>query len=559
MDNKELAVKLLKRFETLKSARKLNEEQRWFAMAIANHRTKGASLTPSPVPDIVRHTSVTSKAIDDFVNFFVGNLVSPNLPWLGMTYESEDGTDQDDIPNANEYLGMVRKKILAEMAASNFYPQNKLSTMDEYVAANSAVLVTNDPNRKLCNYTTLTPWEYWTDVDRFGEYDTLFYTKTMTIANAFEMFGNKLPKWMLEVIDNDNAFDTWADFLLCIYPRTAAYTGKRSMFAKKRRFAVVWLYMGTSTASNSGSAEVIDESGMDYFPAMVSSWEYDGDNQYGTSPVMRAIEDLKRTDKLAYETLYMLMKIDHPAYNGVRQSFDGFSDDPGSRNIVPTMEMAAQPLQIPHNLEGAMAMQEKQEALVQRIFSNDMFNFLSRDDNAKVYTATQVNAVKSEQLSLLAAVYGNYQRRIEKLVFLTAMTMADNGRLPQGAKDIFNADGKLRVMIESPLAQELRAYTNRDANIALLEQLVVFHNLGLDSKFNNFDLDGMIRKIANGLGVDYTIIRDKVDVEEENAQIAQMQAQQMQLQNDLTASEIARNNAGAANLNNAGGANQYGG
>ena len=561
MENKELTAKLLRRFETLQTVRKLNEDQRWFAMAIANHRTKSASLSPSPVPDIVRHTSVTMNAIDDFCNFFVGNLVSPNLPWLGMQYESNDDnmTDQDDIPEANEYIGGIKKKVMSEMAASNFYPQNTLSTKDEFIGANSAVLVTNDPNRNICVYRTLTPWDYWTDVDQYGEYDTLFYKKNMNLSQAYEMFGEKLPKWMLKVISEGDPFEFWCDFLLCIYPRSKVYTKKRSAFVKNKRFAVVWMYLGSTTNSNAGKAEIIDESGIDYFPAMVSSWDYDGDNQYGTSPVIRKVDDLKRADKLAYESFLSLMKMNHPAYNGVRQSYDGFSDDPGSRNIVPSMEMAAQPIPLTQNLEGAMSMQEKQEALVQRMFNNDMFNYLSRNENAKVYTATQVNAVKSEQLSLLAAVFGNYQRRIEKLVFLTVMTMVDNNRLPEGAKDIFNSNGKLRIIIESALAQELRAYTNRDASIALLEQCMVYHNLGWDSNLNNFDKDQMIRGIASGLGVDYKVIRPKTDVQEENEAIAQMQQQQMQLQNEYTRSEINRNNAGAANLNNAQGANQYGG
>lgn len=559
MENKELTAKLLRRFETLKTVRKLNEDQRWFAMAFANHRTKSASLSESPVPDIVRHTSVTMNAIDDFCNYFVGNMVSPNIPWLGINYESNDGTEQDDIPNANEFLGGIKKSVLSEMSSSNFYPQNTISTKDEYIGGNSAVLVTNDPNRNICVYSTLTPWDYWTDVDQYGEYDTLFYKKNMNISQAYEMFGEKLPKWMLKIVDEGDPFEFWGDFLLCIYPRTKIRVKKRTPFVKDKRFAVVWMYLGSTTNSNAGKSEIIDESGIDYFPAMVSSWLYDGDNQYGTSPVMRKIDDLKRADKLAYETFLSLMKMNHPAYNGVRQSFDGFSDDPGARNIVPSMDMAAQPIPLTQNLEGAMSMQEKQEALVQRMFNNDLFNYLSRNENAKVYTATQVNAVKSEQLSLLAASFGNYQRRIEKLVFLTVMTMADNGRLPKGARDIFSSNGKLRVVIESALAQELRAYTNRDASIALLEQCVVFHNLEKDDALRNYDFNEIARGIAFGMGVNYKVVRPKIEVQEENERIAQMEAQQMQMQNELTASEIRRNNAGASNLNNAQGANQYGG
>ena len=130
MKKDELVSYLLRRFNNLRAIRRRNEEQRWMAMALVNHRTKQDSLSDSPVPDIVRHTNVPQNAVDDFVNYFVGNLVSPNIPWLGMHYESPDMTNQDDIPNANDYVGQIRDKILSEMGSTNFYPEHKMSVKD---------------------------------------------------------------------------------------------------------------------------------------------------------------------------------------------------------------------------------------------------------------------------------------------------------------------------------------------------------------------------------------------------------------------------------------------
>ena len=532
-------------------------------MALANHRTKGASMSNSPVKDLVKHTSVAVNAIDDFINFFIGNLVSPNMPWLGMVYEADDLTEQDDMMGANEYMGRLKKSVLSEMAASNFYPQNRLATKDEFTGATSAIMVRNDPNRNICVYTALTPWEYWIDTDQFGECDTLFYKKTMNVARAYEMFGEDLPKWMKEILVKGDHFESWYDFLLCIYPRNKIYTHKRTMFAKEKKFAVVWMYLQAdstnSKSSNSAPSEIISESGTDYFPVCVSSWDMDGDNPYGTSPVIRNIDDINRLDALAYETMYNLQKSNHPAYTGVQQSLESFSDDPGSRNVVSSPELAPQPVPQVQTIDGAVMLQDKQEQSIKKTFNNDMFTYLSREDNAKVFTATQVNAVKSEQLSLLAAVYGNYQNRIEKLIKLTIVTMSENGRLPKGADKVFSGKGKLRVIIESTLAQELRAYTNRDANIALLEQCMAFKNLERDDALLNLDFDEIMRGIASGLGVDYKVLKDKMIVKQEKQMIAEQQQRQMELQAQLTNSEINRNNAGAANLNNAQGANQYGG
>ena len=533
---------------------------RWDAMSLADHRTSTASISPSPVKDIRRHTAVGKNAIDNFVNYFQGNLVSPNMPWLSLRYESDDLTEQDDMSGANEYLGKLQGAIASELSASNFYPEHRMATKDKYVSACSALLVVNDPDRNICVFNTLTPWNWWIDTDQYGEVDTLFYKKTMSLDKAYEMFGDKCPKWIKSALfdGNGDPYNQYHDFLLCIYPRKKIYSAGRSIFPKEKRFAVVWMYLsgGTSTKFTAKS-EIIDESGSDYFPAIVGSWDRDGDNPYGTCPVIRNLSELKRMDALAYETMLSVQKINHPAYAGVASSLEGFSDDPGARNKVNSMDMIPQPIQNGQTIDGAVKLQETQESAVEKMFNNDLFNFLSRDENNKVYTATQVNAVKAEQLSLLSAVYGNFQKEIEKTIKLVIAIMAENGRLPKGAKSLLKAKGKIRVVIDSTMAQELRAYTNRDANIALLEQAMTLIQIAPEA-LKNYNFDEIARGIAIGLGVKHTVLKDKMVVAQEKLIEQQMQQAQMLQQAELTQSEIDRNEAGASNLNNAGGSNQYG-
>ena len=220
------------------------------------------------------------------------------------------------------------------------------------------------------------------------------------------------------------------------------------------------------------------------------------------------------------------------------------------------MDMIPQVIGSQQTIDGALKLQEQQESAVERMFNNDMFNYFGREENNKAYTATQVNAVKSEQLSLLSAVYGNFQKEIEKTIKLVIALMAENKRLPKGAKKLLKTKGKIRVVIDSTMAQELRAYTNRDANIALLEQAMTIAQVAPDA-LNNYNFDEIARGIAVGLGVKYTVLRDKLVVAQERQLQMQIQQAQMQQQAQLTQSEIDRNEAGAENLNNAGGSNQY--
>jgi len=526
-------------------------------MALADHRTKQSSLSNSPVRDIRRHTAVGKNSIDNFVNYFQGNLVSPNMPWLSLRYESNDLTDQDDMIGANEYLGKVQDAIASELEASNFYPEQRMATKDKYVSACSAILVVNDPDRNICCFTTLAPWDYWIDTDIYGEVDTLFYKKTMSLDKAYEMFGDKCPQWIKDAVEEGDAFNMYHDFLLCIYPRKKIYSSARSIFPKEKKFAVVWMYLAGGQATTTAQSEVIDESGTDFFPVIVGTWDRDGDNPYGTSPVIRNISELKRLDALSYETMLSVQKINHPAYAGVANSIEGFSDDPGARNKVQSMDMIPQVVGSQQTIDGALRLQEMQETAVEKMFNNDMFNFFGREENNKAYTATQVNAVKAEQLALISAVYGNFQKEIEKTIKLVIAIMAENKRLPKGAlKLVGKKQGKIRVVIDSTMAQELRAYTNRDANIALLEQCVNIAQIAPDA-LKNYNFDEIARGIAIGMGVKHTVLKDKMVVAQEKLYEQQLAQAQMMQDAELKQSEIDRNEAGASNLNNAGGSNQY--
>ena len=458
-------------------------------------------------------------------------------------------------------MGSVKNNVLEELSAGNFYPSNLLATKDMYIGACAAMLVRNDEyadnGRGRCIYTVLTPWDFWVDTDIYGEYDTLFYRRSMNVAQAYEMFGEKLPKWMKDILVKGDPYQIWYDFLLCIYPRDKIHTRGRTIFAEEKRFAVIWMFLNGSLESSSGPSEIISVSGSDFFPIVVGRWETDGDNPYGTCPVIRNTTSINKLDGLTYETHLSIQKMNHPAYTGVAQSLEGFSDDPGARNIVASNELAPKPVALTQTIEGAMRLQADEERAVQKMFRNDIFNYLSRQDMQKVYTATQVNAVKAEQLSLLASDYGSYGKWIEGLVKLTILTMSENVRLPPGASDLLGGNGRIRVMIESTLAQELRAYTNRDANIALLDQCRNFAALGMNEALRNLDTDEMLRGIAFGVGVDHRVVRDKTIVRREREEAIMLQQQQLALQEKLTESEINRNNAGASNLNNAQGVNGY--
>lgn len=561
MAEKELINKLLTRWESLKTIRNRIDPVRWEAMAYANHRTKESSLTNSPVPVIRLYSSSGVLAIQNFINGFLGNLVSQNQNWASLRYEAEDLTEQDDIPSANEYLGKLQRKLMSELANSNFYAEDRMACMDAFTGGCSATFINNDEERNICVFNTLPPWDWWCDTNKYGVYDTFFYKKTMSAYRAYQQFGDKLPKDILKVAMS-GGYDDEFDFLMCVMPRNTKLEGS-TIFGKEKKYACVWLVLnniGGGTGSGK-KAWIVSEDGYDEFPVIIHAWDRDGDNPYGTSPVIKALPELRRLNMLTYETSLAVQKINHSPYVMTPAVSENFSDDPASKIVVSDMSQAPVPLQQSQTVDGALEIENRQEERIMRIFYNDMFNYLSRQD--KVFTATQVNAVKSEELSLLSAIFGNIQsQKINKELKYVIRIMAENGRVPDNADKALEANGKLVIVLDSMLAQSLRAYTYRDSGMADMELAMQIANLAsadpswLDA-MDNIDKNRLVRNIMFGNGTDPSCIVDKSKVEVIQKQRAQMQAQQMQQQQALAESEMIRNMGGASNMNNSTGANQY--
>lgn len=565
--NQELIQFLLKRFDHLKQVRALNEALRWEALAYANHRTKEASLTNCPVPDIELYATEGVVAIENFVNGFSGNLVSINQNWASFRYESKDFTQQDDIPNANEFLGTVQKLTMSELAQSNFYAENRLADKDSFITGCSAMFIDNDKEEKICTFKTLPPWDWWCDTNKNGKYDTFFYRKRMDAFKALEMFGKDCPESIKEAAYKQDGKDpTTYEFLLCIFPRKKPYVNGPTPFVKKRKFAAIWLYLSSGTdgiTETVSKDEIVQISGYEKFPVVIHCWDQDGDNPYGTSPVIRNLPTLRKLNMYAYEEALTVQKNNHSAFVMTPAVEEQFSDDPFAHIIVPSMEQAPQPLNQPQTIDGAIKLRAELVDYISRIFYNDMFNYLSRQD--KVFTATQVNAVKSEELTLLSAIFGNVQsQKIDKIIKYVVYLMGKNKRLPEGANEALEEGGKLKIVLDSTLAQTLRSYTFRDSGLAdleLIERVANVANASQSSEIagmlDNVEPNNLMRTIMFGNGSDPSVIRDKSEVMQIQMARAQQQAQMAQTQQQLAESEMIRNMGGMANNNNSTGRNQY--
>ncbi|PKL11646.1 MAG: hypothetical protein CVV52_13100, partial [Spirochaetae bacterium HGW-Spirochaetae-8] len=190
-----------------------------------------------------------------------------------------------------------------------------------------------------------------------------------------------------------------------------------------------------------------------------------------------------------------VQKISDPPM-AVPESLKGrYSLDPGARNYMGNVEQRPQPIQTVTDIGWLDKKLQELEAKIKRLFFNDLFNYLMRQD--KVLTAMQVQAIKTEELVLLSSILGTTQfMKINPIILRTFKIMVKGGRVPTPPKELLRIKNALmKIELDGPLAKNVKAYTMQDGLNSSLEILQALQALQLQHTFDNVDLDKFARKI----------------------------------------------------------------
>jgi hypothetical protein len=544
----DLAFAIENRWNNLKELRKPTEELRWEACAYVGHRTPFSKFGYTPVPKITLYNATGIEAYQTFVNGFVGNLVSQNFQWFNLVYKADDFTDSDAIYGCLDYCNKVQQLITDELNKSNFYPEDRMAAMDMIAQGTSAQVISENKDDGMVVTRTVAPWQFWIDQDYNGKIDTFFWEYSMTNAQARDRFSEeKLPKEIRDEIGQGFLYIEHS-YLYCIYPRKAMKTGGRYVISTEKRYAAVDYSVDYKKA--------IKEGGFDRFPVIVSTYERNGNSPYGSSPIINILPELRKLNSLSYKELKAIDKnIDPPM--AIHESLKNrVSLDPGSKLYVASMDFTPKPMVTSIDVSWAESRITACEDKVKKLLHNNLFNYLF--ENMKVYTATQIQALDNQELTILSAVFGNLQwQKINPLLKEVFMIMYENGRIPKPPKEMIRAKNpSMQFELDGPLARSLKVHVQRDGVNAMIELCERFSAMQQPQMLDNFDLDELARKAAISVSAPMSALVEVRDRDAKRQMKQQLIQQQMQMQQALQASEVERNMNGRSNLNNAQGVNQ---
>jgi len=280
-----------------------------------------------------------------------------------------------------------------ELSRSNFYTIIHECFIDRCLTGTGCVFADALKDGGL-NFTHV-PTGTYAIADGFnGQVDTIVRKFKLTAHQAYERWGNKLPERMMDAYDNPKrSMKDKFEFLHLVTPRKKAARGKVLVQPKHMPFASVYISIGT------GDKDVIEVSGYQEFPFLVTRFLRFGASPYGYAPGLNVWEEIESVLRLERVLDVLGETAAFPRILELADQVGEIDLRAGGRTVIKPQ--AAQ-LNLPRTwaTEGRYDIGkdriDDKEKKIEAAFYKPMLQVVSSVD--RMMTATEVNARQEEKI-----------------------------------------------------------------------------------------------------------------------------------------------------------------
>lgn len=527
----------------------------WRALAeyIEPSRFRG-DWTERPISRDKIIDSTATFALNTLQSGMHSGITSPARPWFRLTTLDPELREYQPV---KEYLSTVETRMREVFQASNVYNSFHVGYGDLGQFGQSVGLLVEDDDQ-VVRLHQLVHGQFWLARDERGQVTTLYRKFRWTVHQIVARFGYANVKRVSEAIatayDNakyDDKYDVWH----AIEPRLDRNLNSRA----KQDMPFLSNYWLDDTANRTTDG-LLEESGFQENPIIAPAWQLAGYDNYGLSPGMVALGDIKMLQAEQKRKLEAIDKMVRPPMTGPTSMKNNpasllpgsvtYVDDPaGKGGFRPAFEVRLSINEL------AADIRETQDR-INRAFYADLFLMLSNMEGIQPRNQFEIAERKEEKLLALGPVLENiYNGQLEPVIMRSYAIMNRNGLLPPPPPDIAGQEVKIEYVSMLAQAQKAVATGSIERGVAFAGQLAAAKPDVLDK----VDLDQAIDEYFDMLGVPPSIVVS----DDEVAEVRQQRAQQQQaMQAAEMASQVApafkQGAEGAAVLadaqNNAGGA-----
>lgn len=537
---KKMAILLIKAHETRKSAR-TNWDSFWHDIArfIVPNKDDVFEFQNRATGDRKHNKLYDSSAVhfnELLANTLHSMLTNPSQIW--MEFNARD-KKINAISDVRKYLQEVASVMIQILNGSNFQPQVHEGYLD-LGSFGTAVLGVFEDEDSVVRFDSKPIYHYYIEDNSKGIVDTLSSVEKMTVAKAFEKFGEEVFGDEAEKLKKD--MDQKIDILQTVMPRKKA---ERLGHGKlKKAFSNTFVWMEKKL--------MLEEGGFDSFPFLVPRFMKISDETYGRSPGMKALPDVKMINSMMKTTIRGAQKVVDPP---LAIPDDGFL---GRVNTTPggltRYRSGTQDRIFPIETKGDIGLGlELMNDVRERIKQHFYIDQLQLREGPQM-TATEVNARVEVQLRLLGPLLGRlHSEFLQPLVARVLDIMSKQNLLPPNPPaELAGKNFELEVFFTSQIAkaQRMGEAENLTRFLSTMESIVGFDPKSAD----NINIDKVVKKLATLNGVPEDIFNDEDEVEEIREGRAEAEAKAAQQQDELAGAEVLNKAAGPVqNIIEAGG------
>ena len=461
-----------------------------------------------------------------------GGLTSPSRPWFRLGVSDGDLADQYEV---RLWLDEVERWMFHVLSQSNVY--NALHTLYMEVGAFGvgAMLVEED-EQNVVRAHAFTAGEYCLSYGADGLPNRFGREFWMSAQQMAEEFGEDVLSEGARNALTSGRMDQWFRVCQMIVPDEDAQEGE---------FPVLSVYWeeGKTDVREHEPLAVRRYASM---PVLAPRWEVVGSDYYGRGPGWDALGESKTLQELRRDALLARKYLIKPPVVAPNRIHEAHPDlTPGGITLVDDIANPNQffrPIfQVRPDEQGQIiAMQDSRE-IIKTTFFADLFLAILRNPDHNM-TATQVNAIENEQMTMIGPVYERLDHELlDPFVGRVFGIMDRCGLIPMPPEELSGAELKIDYISMLAQAQQMVGLSGIDRLTEYVGAVAKFQPEALDE----YDADSTIDEYARMLGTPAAIIRSDEAIAQIRQQRAEQQAQMQQAEQVQQMASAANQGAGA--------------
>lgn len=495
---------------------------------------------------------------------FNSNLTSPARSWfeLQLPDNMANGEASHEQLKALDALKQAAEKTLA---GSNAYTQIYKLYEHLLCVGFGCMLISEDP-AQVIHCQTLRIGTYALDIDEKGRVCRVARRFAWTPQHILDEFGEE---WTPDDIKEQckrgstRRIEVWN----LIEPNPQGFSRNFDPLEKDgagfvdESFAFRSFYMlrrGCSGTDRTERHGVLRLAGYAHNPIIAPRLDYENGDIYGIGRCMELVYNARGAQTFKGDELRISgMRAEPPVVAG-SDFRDNIKLGRGGVNITEsgdqrTGQVTSIFTQLPDASDTRLCLEESKNEIMEALYVDAFAVIDSQKNNPGVKTATEVEYLKTENLSKLGSIAVElnlemldplvrtvteyaFDAKVQPLTDDDMATLLDGSTVDEQSGAVLSTEGavinavKIEYVSQIALAQKAGALTSVQSYVAFCGNLAALNPNAADNPVENIDRDKTARMFGRMLGVPEEVNRDPKDVERQRASTAAAMAQQAQMQ-----------------------------